>query len=97
VVIISRAQVIDARDAINAWMARMGYAEPVPAKGTAIAERIITSADRSSLYNSAEPGALRRQVLAATEALDTAPRADLELPMRHSSLRTRWRADWSTY
>jgi hypothetical protein len=82
VVIINRAQVLDARDAINALMARMGYAEPVRAEGMAIAERIIASADRSPLYNSAEPGALRRQVLVATEALDTAPRADLELPMR---------------
>ena len=45
----------------------------------AIAHRILTNADGSPLYNAAEPGALRRQVLAATEALDTAPKAEIEL------------------
>jgi len=54
VVIINRAQVLDAEDAINAMVARMGYPEPVRAEGMAIAERILTNADMSPLYNSAE-------------------------------------------
>jgi hypothetical protein len=81
VIIINRAQVIDAEDAINAMVARLGDAEPVRAEGMAIAERVLTNADSSPLYSSAEPGALRRQVLVATEALDTAPRAGVELPI----------------
>jgi hypothetical protein len=81
VAIINRAQVVDAEDAINAMVARLSYAEPVRAEGMAIAERILTNADRSPLYNPAEADALRRQVRAATEALDTAPRADFELPI----------------
>jgi hypothetical protein len=81
VVIINRAQVVDAEHAINAMVARLGYAEPVRAEGMAIAQRILTNADSSPLYNSAEAGALRRQMLVATAALDTASRSDIELPI----------------
>jgi hypothetical protein len=81
VVIINRAQVVDAEDAINAMVARLGSAEPVRARGMAIAEQILTNADRSPLYNPSDAGALRRQLLVATEALDTAPRSDVELPI----------------
>jgi hypothetical protein len=78
-VIINRAAVLEAEDAINAMIARLSYAEPVRAEGMAIAERMLTDAEGSPLYNSAEPGTLRRAVLAATEALDSAPRAEGEL------------------
>jgi hypothetical protein len=70
VVIINRAAVLDAEDAINTMIARLSYAEPVRAEGMAIAERMLTNAERSPLYNSAEPGALRRLVLHATAAMD---------------------------
>jgi len=76
VVIIDRAAVLEAEDAINAMIARLSYAEPVRAEGMAIAERMLTNAERSPLYNSAEPGALQRLVLVATEALDPAPQAE---------------------
>ncbi len=64
-------------------IARLSYAEPVRAEGMAIAERMLTDAEQSPLYNSAEPGthALRRLVLAATEALDPAPRSEREVPI----------------
>ena len=81
VVIINRAQVLGAEAAINAMVARLSAAEPVRAEGISIAHRILTNADGSPLYNAAEPGALRRQVLAATEALDMAPPAEVELPI----------------
>jgi hypothetical protein len=81
VVIVNRAQIVQAEDAINAMVARLRHAEPVRAEGMAIAERILTCADRSPLYNRAEAGALRRQVLVATAALDEGDRADLELPI----------------
>jgi hypothetical protein len=45
----------------------------------AIAERMLTNAERSPLYNSAEPGALRRLVLARTEARDPTPDAGVDL------------------
>jgi hypothetical protein len=38
-----------------------------------MAEQMLTNAERSPLYNSAEPDALRRLLLAATEALDATP------------------------
>lgn len=79
--IINRAQVLGAEATINAMVARLSAAEPVRAEGMAIAHRILTNADGSPLYGAAEPGALRRQVLGATEALDTAPPAEVELPI----------------
>lgn len=77
-IIIDRRQVLDAEDAINALIARLSYAEPVRAQGMAIVERLLGNADKSPLYNTAEPGALRRQVLVATQSLDTTPGADGE-------------------
>ncbi|MEO6857916.1 MAG: hypothetical protein ABI323_04930 [Solirubrobacteraceae bacterium] len=70
---INRAAVRNAEGAINGLIARLTAAQPVRAEGMAIAERLITDAARSPLYDSAGPGALRREVLAATEALDSAP------------------------
>jgi hypothetical protein len=74
-VIINRGAVLEAEDAINAMIARLSYAHPVCAKGMAMAEQMLTNAERSPLYNLAEPGALRHAVLAATEALDPTPGA----------------------
>ena len=81
VVIINRAQVLAAEAAINAMVARLGDAEPVRAEGMAIAHRILTNANGNPLYDAAELGALRRQLQVATEALDTAPPAEVELPI----------------
>lgn len=69
VVIIRRGAVLDAEDAINAMIARLD-SQPVSAKGMAIAERILTNADQSPLYNPGEPGALRRVIGVATAAMD---------------------------
>jgi hypothetical protein len=77
--VINRRAVLDAEDAINAMIARLSYAQPVDAKGMAIAERMLTNADRSPLYNSAAPGVLRRLVLTATEALDSTPGVGVDL------------------
>jgi hypothetical protein len=60
-------------------IARLSHPEPVCAEGMAISELTLTNAGRSPLYNSAEPGALRRVVLVATEALDSVPSAEGEL------------------
>jgi hypothetical protein len=79
VVIINRAAVLDAEDAIDALIARLSYAEPLRAEGMAIAERMLSNADGSPLYNPAEPGSLRCLVRVATEALDPMPRVEAEL------------------
>jgi hypothetical protein len=76
VIIIKRAAVLEAQDALNALIARLNAPEPVHAEGIAICERMLTNALQSPLYNPAEPGALRRVVLVATEALDSVPGAD---------------------
>ena len=79
VVVVNRCAVLDAEYAINAMIVRLSYAEPVRAEGMAIAERIISNADQSPLYNPAEPGALRRLVRAVTDALETTPSVNREL------------------
>ena len=81
VVIISRTVVLDAQDAITATIERLGGSNPVRAEGTAIAERLLTNADRSPLYNSSEPGTLRREIGVATEALDPAPAQSRAFPI----------------
>jgi hypothetical protein len=79
VIIINRAAVLEAEEAINAMIVRLNSAEPVGAEGMAIAERMLSNAARSPLYNSAEPGTLRRVVRVATAALDTRPGVEGEL------------------
>jgi hypothetical protein len=71
VVIIRRAAVLGAEDALKVLIDRLGGSEPVRAEGMAITERILTDADWSPLYNRAEPGALRRLVGVATAAMGT--------------------------
>jgi hypothetical protein len=81
VVIIRRAAVLDAEDALTAMIDRLGSSQPVRAEGMAIAERIVTDADWSPLYNPAEPGALRRLVRAATAAMGTRDPSTHEFPI----------------
>lgn len=71
--IIDRAAVLDAEDAIAEMITRLRGSGPVRPQGLAMLERILTNADRSPLYNRAEPGALRRAICAATAALDARP------------------------
>jgi hypothetical protein len=52
---------------------RLESSEPVRPEGMAIAERLLTNAERSPLYNPAEPGTLRQRVLAATAAMGPGP------------------------
>jgi hypothetical protein len=70
VVIIRRGAVLEAEDALELMIARLGSSEPVCAKGMAIAMQIVTDTDRSPLYNPAEPGTLQRLVVVATTAMD---------------------------
>lgn len=74
-VIIRRGAVLEAEDAIRTMIARLTGAQPVRAEGMAIAERILTNADGSPLYNPAEPGALAREVSLATAAMEQADRS----------------------
>ncbi len=75
VVIIRRGAVLEAEDAIGTMIARLSSEQPVRAQGMALAERIITNADGSPLYNPAEPGALQRQITVATAAMEPADRS----------------------
>jgi hypothetical protein len=70
IVIINRGAVLEAEDALAELIERLGSPNPVQARGMAILERILTNADRSPLYNSCGPGALRRMVCAAAAAMD---------------------------
>lgn len=79
VVIINRRAVLIAEDAIHALIAHLCSARPVRAQGMAIAERMITNGEESPLYSSDDPGALRRRVLVALEALDAADHEEREL------------------
>jgi hypothetical protein len=81
IVIIRRAAVLDAEDALNVMVDRLGSPEPVRAEGMAIAERILTDAEWSPLYNPAEPGALRRLVRVATAAMGTRDWPTHEFPI----------------
>ena len=76
-VIIQRGAVLDAEDAIRTMIARLGSGQPARAAGMAMAERILTDADASPLYNAAQLGALQREITAATAAMDR--------PDRHQS------------
>jgi hypothetical protein len=56
IVIIHRAAVLEAEDAIAAMIDRLTSPEPVRSEGMAIAEQILTNADRSPLITTASPG-----------------------------------------
>ena len=54
-------------------IARLTSERPVAARGMAIVELMISNAVESPLYGDAKPGTLRRQVVAATAALELEP------------------------
>jgi hypothetical protein len=81
VVIIRRAAVLDAEDALKVMIDRLGSSELVLAGGMAIAERILTDADWGPLYNPAEPGALRCLVRVATAAMGARDPSTHEFPI----------------
>jgi hypothetical protein len=87
IVIIEREAVIDAEELIASLIRRLLDPRPVRAEGVAIAERMITNAGRSPLYNAGDPGALRRLVLAAETAME--PAADRSHEFRFPALRDR--------
>lgn len=70
VALIRRSAVLEAEPAIRAMIDRLNSPAEVDAEGMAIADEIITNANRSPLYNPSEPGTLRRQIKVATEALE---------------------------
>jgi len=80
-VMINRAAVRDSEDAIDAMITRLDSAEPVRAKGMAIAERMLTNGGGSPLYVYGQPDALRRLVRGATAALDSRAVATHEWPL----------------
>jgi hypothetical protein len=82
VVIIRRGEVLNAELAITAMIERLESSEPVCPEGMAIAERLLTNADDSPLYNPAGPGMLRRRVLAATAAMGPGPAQSHEFAIR---------------
>ena len=53
----------------------------VQAQGMALAERILTNADGSPLYNASEPGTLRREMRGAAAALETDDAQSHQLPI----------------
>jgi len=71
--IIDRYAVLEAKDAIQATIARLASPDPVAAKGMAMLERIVTDGISSPLYNRPEPGTLSRQLLVAKSELDPTP------------------------
>lgn len=71
--IVDRGAVIDAEVAIQALIDRLSSDQPVAPRGVAMVELLITDGVASPLYGKATPGTLRRQVLAATTALELQP------------------------
>jgi hypothetical protein len=78
--IINRYAVLEAGGAIQETIARLASPEPVEVKGMAMLEQLITNGATSPLYNWAEPGTLRRQLLVAKGELDPTP-APHDLPI----------------
>jgi hypothetical protein len=66
---IRRRAVLDADDVITDLIARLGADEPVAVRGLAMLNRVVTDGADSPLYSPAEPGALRRQLEMAAEAM----------------------------
>jgi len=78
VVIIDRRAVLQAEGAIKALIERLDSPEPVRVEGMAIAQRMVSDAASSPVFNPSEPRALERLVRLATAALE--PERD-ELPI----------------
>jgi hypothetical protein len=68
--IVNRSAVLEADDALQATIARLADPEPVAAKGMAMLERLVTDGVWSPVFNAAEPGTLRRQLLIAKGELN---------------------------
>ena len=68
--IIDRRAVVEAEEAVNALIARLSDNKPVAVRGMAMLELLLTDGASSPLYNAAEPGTLRRQIVVATETMD---------------------------
>jgi hypothetical protein len=81
VIIIRRAEVLNAEDAIMAMIERLRSSKPVLAEGMAMAEQIIADADKSPLYNPGEPGALRRLIGVARTVMEPRPAQSHEFPI----------------
>ncbi|HTU86892.1 MAG TPA: hypothetical protein VMF57_15050 [Solirubrobacteraceae bacterium] len=71
--IINRYAIFEAGDAIQQTIARLASPDPVEVKGMAMLEQIVTDGLTSPLYNRAEPGTLRRQLLVTKAELDPTP------------------------
>lgn len=80
-VLIQRAAVIDAESAINAMVERLCGPEPVQPQGMALADRILTNADGSPLYNASEPGTLHDEMRGAAAALEAEPPQSHQVPI----------------
>jgi hypothetical protein len=68
--IINREAVLDAEDAIQAMIERLGRPEPVTVNGMALVVRLMTDGVSSPVYNPAARDTLRRRGLLTTAELD---------------------------
>ncbi|HEX4008420.1 MAG TPA: hypothetical protein VHX62_00345 [Solirubrobacteraceae bacterium] len=80
-IIVRRGPVLDAESLFNALSSRLAAPGAIRAQGVAQAERILTNADISPLYNHSEPGALRGVLAAALTAMDGEPTRFHEFPI----------------
>ncbi len=74
-VLVRPSAVLEAEHAIETMIGRLAGPLPVRPEGMAMAERLVTNADQSPLYNPAESGALRHEISAATAAMSGHGRA----------------------
>lgn len=70
--LVRRGAVIDAADAIDVLVKRLHGPEPIAPEGAALIERMLSDGAWSPLYSTAPGGALRRLVVLATAALESA-------------------------
>lgn len=74
-VLVRTSAVLEAEDAIETMIGLLDDPRPVRPEGMAMAERLVTNADHSPLYNLAEPGALRHEISVATAAMSERSRS----------------------
>jgi hypothetical protein len=65
-----RSAVLEAEAEIKAMIDRVSSRASVCPEGMALADLILTNADRSPLYTPSPPGSLRRAIVVATAAMD---------------------------
>ena len=68
--VVQRTAVLEAEAEIQAMIERVNSPASVCAEGMALADLILTNADRSPLYTPSRPGSLRRAIVVATAAMD---------------------------